>query len=77
MQLQPCKESEKTMIDSFLQVPAGLESAEREICRMNPELEAEFGQERQDDAIELSREEIGPGSSMQRPGPQRKLSLDK
>jgi len=55
MQLQPCNE---TMTGNFLLAPAGLERVEREICKTNHRLNgAESGLERQDDAIDLSREE--------------------
>jgi acylphosphatase len=68
MQLQPFKES---MIDNFLQAPAGLERVDREISRTNHKLKrAGSGLERQEDAIELSREEtLVPGSGRPLPGP--------
>ena len=46
------------MSGNFLEAPAGLESVEREICRTDHKpKEAGSGLERQEDAIELSREE--------------------
>ena len=82
MQLQPCKEtikSRKDMSGNFLEAPAGLESVEREVCRTDHKpKEAGSGLERQENAIELSREEtFGPKSSRPRPRSQRKLSLNK
>lgn len=77
MQLRPCKESKKTMIDNFLQAPAGLEKVDHEICRTNRKLErVGSGLERQEDAIELSQEETQvPGNGRTLPKLQKKATL--
>jgi acylphosphatase len=59
------EKSRKDMTGNFLEAPARLEMVEREICKTNHKLNgAGSGLERQEDAIELSREEtfFGPGS---------------
>ncbi|MFZ3148519.1 MAG: acylphosphatase [Methanothrix sp.] len=76
IQLQQLKEP---TIDKFRQAPVGLEREDREICRTNHKLKmAGSGLERQEDVIELGREEtVVPESFSPPPKLQRKLSLNK
>jgi acylphosphatase len=77
-QIHPFKDAQK-MADNFLQAPAKMERLDHEICTPNHKLNwTGSGLERQEDAIELSQEEIADqGSDRSLQKLHRKLSLNK